>query len=62
MTRWYNDCEHNGCKKCAYYPICGARSCPLKKIQSRFKRNDCISMKQGFKEHVLDFVKAGLLI
>lgn len=62
LTRWYNDCEHNGCKKCAYYPICGARSCPLKKIQSRFKRYDCIAMKQGFKEHVLDLIKNGLLI
>lgn len=62
LSRWYNDCEHSGCRKCPYYPICGARSCPAKKMESLFKRNDCIAMKKGFNAHVLNLIKEGLLL
>ena len=61
-----NNMETERCKTCVIYPICGARSCPYKKVISEKnnceERLDCITMiEDNFYSKIAPFIKDKLM-
>lgn len=57
IKAWQEDFELEDCKKCFIYPLCCARTCPLKKVKYPEERFDCIMVKEKWVNGIKYFLE-----
>lgn len=58
---WIEDFEFDDCKTCLIYPLCAARSCPVKKIAHPNERLDCLLKRYNVEEKIRDIFLSGYM-